>query len=190
MKILILNASPRRRGNISAMLQTMQEEAEKQGYEVTLVRVNDLNVAPCTGCMSCRTTLKCVLPDDDAQRVAGLIAATDALIIGAPCYWGNIPGQLKLLFDRIVYAMMGESAMGIPKPLHKGKRAIVVSTCTTPFPFNILFHQTSGVRRALKEILGYSGFKITATIQKGGTKAHSGITQRETARCKRAVSRL
>ena len=92
------------------------------------------------------------------------------LVVGSPCYWGNLPGELKLLFDRIVYGMMGESPKGIPLPLHKGKKAIIVSTCTTPYPFNILFNQTRGTVKALKEILKWSGFKIVATVERGGTK--------------------
>ena len=43
------------------------------------------------------------------------------------------------------YGMMGENSWGMPLPLHKGKKAIVVSTCTTPYPFNILYNQTHGV---------------------------------------------
>ena len=100
--------------------------------------------------------------------VLGILAVV--LAVGSPCYWGNLPGELKLLFDRIVYGMMGESPKGIPLPLHKGKKAIIVSTCTTPYPFNILFNQTRGTVKALKEILKWSGFKIVATVERGGTK--------------------
>lgn len=137
MNVLILNASPRPKGNISRMLGAMEEEAVKAGMQVMSVRVSDLHVVPCKGCMVCRTKQACVLPEDDAQRVLQLIGACDVLVIGAPCYWGNMPGTLKVLFDRLVYGMMGESLQGIPQPLHKGKRAMLLSTCTTPFPFNV-----------------------------------------------------
>ena len=85
-------------------------------------RVADLQISPCIGCMSCREKLKCCLPEDDAQRVLKQIEEAQALIIGAPCYWGNLPGQLKVMFDRIVYGMMGETSRGIPIGLHKGKK--------------------------------------------------------------------
>ena len=86
--------------------------------------------------------------------------------------------------------MMDESQRGFPKPLHKGKRCLLVSTSTTPWPFNILMHQSSGAIRALKEICGYSGFKIVATIQKGGTKQHTELTEREKNKCRKAVGKL
>ena len=135
MKILILNASPRPEGNIAHMLGAMREEAVRGGAEVCYEVVSRLHVRPCTGCMKCRSSRQCVLPADDAQRVLSLVAESDVLIVGAPCYWGNMPGTLKVLFDRMVYGLMGESTRGLPRPLHKGKRAILLTTCTTPWPF-------------------------------------------------------
>ena len=190
MKILILNSSPRRRGNISKMLEAMKQEAESGGAEVTFVHVSDLQVRPCIGCMKCRDSLKCCLPEDDAQEVLQAVKEADALIVGAPCYWGNLPGELKVLFDRMVYGMMGENSWGMPLPLHRGKKAIIVSTCTTPYPFNILYHQTRGVVRALKEILKWSGFKIVKTIERGGTKKHPELSDKEMARCRKSVHKL
>ena len=190
MKILIINGSPRKQGHISKMLQLMETEAKDNGDEVTVVRVADLAIRPCIGCMSCREKLKCCLPEDDAQRVLKQIEEAHALIIGAPCYWGNLPGQLKVMFDRIVYGMMGETSRGIPIGLHKGKKAVIVSTCTTPYPFNILFNQSRGVVKALKEIRKWSGFKVISAIEKGGTKQHSGLTEREVKRCRKVIRKL
>ena len=107
MKILIINASPRRGGNIHQMLTAMEEEAQALHHEVRMLRTDEMKVAPCKGCMACRKKLECVLPEDDAQHTLQQICWCDVLIVGAPCYWGNIQGQLKLLFDRMVYDMMG-----------------------------------------------------------------------------------
>ena len=109
MLLLIINGSPKRGGNIATMLNAMRDEATRRGAEVAWIDVADLHVEPCRGCMACRTAGKCTLPYDDAQRTIDLLRRADALIVGAPCYWGNIPGQLKVLFDRMVYGMMGES---------------------------------------------------------------------------------
>ena len=99
-------------------------------------------------------------------------------------------GTLKILFDRIVYGMMGENSLAVPIAKHKDKKAIIVSTSSTPWPLNILANQTRGVVRALKEILGWSGFKIVATIQKGGTLRHPEFTEKDRRKCLKAVSRL
>ena len=189
-KILILNASPRANGNISQFLSIIQQECEAGGAEVTAIRVQDLQVAPCKACMKCRSSLQCILPPDDAQRVLALIKQCDSLVVGAPCYWGNMPGTLKLLFDRMVYGMMGENSLAIPKPLHKGKKCVLVSASSTMWPFNLLANQTRGVVRALKEILGWSGFRTVATIQKAGTFRHPEFTSRDRSAALRAAHRL
>ncbi|MDD7604769.1 MAG: flavodoxin family protein [Candidatus Limisoma sp.] len=190
MNILIINASPRKTGNISRMLEVIEQEALNRGAEVNVVEVSKLTIRPCVACMTCRSTGKCVMPEDDAQRVLRMIVACDALVIGAPCYWGNIPGALKLLFDRIVYGMMGENSMAVPVALHKGKKAVIVTSSSTMWPFNIIMNQTRGVVRALKEILGWSGFKILATVQKGGTYRHPEFTDADRNKCRKAARKL
>ena len=188
--ILILNASPRRHGNISQMVEVMADECRQAGVEVQTVAVQQLDIRPCLGCMKCRTAHKCVLPEDDAQRVLKLIQQADALVVAAPCYWGNIPGTLKLLFDRIVYGMMDESEKGWPLPLHKGKRCVLVSTSTTPWPFNRIMHQSSGAIRAMKEVCRYSGLKTVATVEKGGTRHDTTLSEKDERRCRKAVRKL
>ena len=188
--ILILNASPRRHGNISQMVEVMADECRQAGVEVQTVAVQKLDIRPCLGCMKCRAAHKCVLPEDDAQRVLKLIQQADALVIAAPCYWGNIPGTLKLLFDRIVYGMMDESDKGWPLPLHKGKRCVLVSTSTTPWPFNRIMHQSSGAIRAMKEVCRYSGLKTVATVEKGGTRHDTTLSEKDERRCRKAVRKL
>lgn len=190
MKLLILNASPRPNGHIARMLEVMEKEARRLGIETERIKTNRLNIQPCTGCMTCRTRLQCVLPPDDAQRVLQLLTESDALLIGSPCYWGNMPGTLKVMFDRMVYGLMGESPKGLPRPLHKGKKALIVSTCTTPWPFNRWFDQSHGTVKALREILKWSGFRIVKTIERGGTKTHPTLSEKELERCRKAVRKL
>ena len=185
-KVLVINGSPRRKGLISRMLDIMIEEAEFNGCEVDVIRANDLNVRPCMGCMVCRSKNACVLPKDDSVEVLQKLQQADVVVIGAPCYWGNLPGQLKLLFDRMVYGMMRDTAY-FPEPLMKGKKSVLVSTSTTPWPWNILFRQTRGVIRALREILHYSGIKIVKTIERGSTAKHQQLSERDKKKCRKAI---
>lgn len=186
MDILVLNASPRKKGIISqtvdAFVQGIEDANEfdfsEEAPHVELINVNDLNFSPCKGCMFCRNHGNCCQAVDDAHKVAERIRNCDILVVASPVYWGNIPGVLKCLFDRMVYAMMGETKLGIPRPMHKGKSAYVISGCTTPFPFNIICKQTSGVVGALKEILGTSGFKIKGKVMVPGTKGKTELPKR------------
>jgi len=38
--------------------------------------------------------VKCLLAEDDSLPVLHLMQQANAIIMGAPCYWGNIPGQM------------------------------------------------------------------------------------------------
>ena len=182
MNVLIINGSPKKRGLISEMLGIFQKEAEASGASVWIVSANSLSIKPCMGCMACRTKNACVMPEDDAQRVLALIQQADVIIMGAPCYWGNIPGQLKLLFDRIVYGMMRDTDR-FPEPLMRGKKAVFLSTCTTPYPFNILMNQSRGAIRAMREIGRYAGWQIVGTHERGGTAKHPQLAPRDIKKC-------
>lgn len=190
MKILVINASPRSTGLVSQMLNIMSQEAESKGAEVETIVVNKLLIRPCTGCMNCRTHNFCSLPEDDAHRTLKKIQEADVLIIGSPCYWGNMSGYLKVLFDRMVYGLIGEGKNGIPSPKQKGKQAVIVTTSTTKWPFNIVFNQTRGVVKALKQILKYSGFSIQGIIQKGGTRTFPELTDKEQEKCRKIIHKI
>ena len=43
----------------------MKQEAESLEVETNYIRASELKVHPCIGCMKCRETLKCCLPEDD-----------------------------------------------------------------------------------------------------------------------------
>ena len=60
----------------------------------------------------------------------------------------------------------------------------------TPWPWNILFKQSRGAIRAMREIARYAGFKIVKTIERGGTAMHSELTDKDKQRCREAIERL
>jgi len=172
VNILVLNGSPRKNGNVA---KTLRREVEKmsekyENCQVIWEDICDLRFDFCNGCMACRAKKECVLEKDDAHKIAEEIKNCDMIFAGTPVYWGNVNGKMKALFDRLVAVMMAESKSGIPLALHKGKRALIVTSCTTPFPFNYLCGQSTGAVRALKEILKSSGFKIAKTINISNTK--------------------
>lgn len=173
MRVLVINGSPRKKGNIATMLHSIVDSMESA--DVHWIDVNDLNIHPCIGCMKCRTSGLCVLHQDDGHRMAEEMKQCDTLVLGTPVYWGNMSGQMKLMFDRIVPSMMGESKLGIPIPLHKGKKAIIVTACTTVWPFSWMFRETTNTNHAMKEILHYSGFKVIGKLVLPGTKKMTAI---------------
>jgi NAD(P)H-dependent FMN reductase len=101
MDILAIVGSPRKGGNTDILVDRVIRGAKSQllDISVTKIYVNDLELEPCQGDVSCRKTGKCVISDDMA-RVLEMIEEADALILGSPLYRGYLPGQMKVLMDR------------------------------------------------------------------------------------------
>jgi putative NADPH-quinone reductase len=175
MKILILNGSPRKNGTVATLLKAVAEPITNK-HETEWIDVCKLDMKFCTACMACRDKGTCVLPEDDAHRVGKKIQEADTLIIGTPTHWGNMCAPLKLLFDRNVPVFMGESPKGMPEPRQKGKRAVILTACTTPWPFNVILPESRGAIRAVKEVLHYGGYKVVGTITRPGTKRSKEIS--------------
>ena len=162
MNVLIIHASPRRKGVTSTLLSEI-EAAISSAHEVETVRIHDLKIKPCIGCMKCRPDQACILPRDDAHVLAEKVRWADFIIIGCPVYWGNMPGTLKLFFDRNVPLFEYAEAKAIryvPKPQLRGKRAGLVVSSVGPFPYNLLRSQSRGTIGSLKTILKAGGVRI------------------------------
>lgn len=162
MNVLMIHASPRRKGVTSTLLYEI-EASINSVHKIETVRISDLEMKPCIGCMKCRPDQPCILPRDDAQVLAEKVKWSDFIIIGCPVYWGNMPGSLKLFFDRNVPLFEYAEAKAIryvPKPQLRGRRAALVVSCIAPFPYNLLRSQSRGTIGALRTILKAAGVRI------------------------------
>ncbi len=188
-KVLVLNGSPRRGGTVETMLRGVVDGLGGAA-EVQWVDVCKLELAHCIACMKCRPDGVCVLPQDDAHDVAEMLGGCDGLVIGTPTHWGNMSSPLKTLFDRMVPALIGEQKSGLPLPRHKGKPAIVLTACTTQWPFNFILAQSRGALRAMGGILHYAGFRSVARLAAPGTKGKSQISPKALQKAEAAGRRM
>lgn len=170
------------------MLGRAAETAAKAGADVRVINLYGKNIRHCTGCMACRSKKKCVI-DDDINEIASAITSADSIVIGAPCYWGNMPGILKTMFDRLVYIVIADGKGMMPKPLLKGKKALVIAASTTPMPWARLFGQTSGTVKSITKILKLGGVKVMRSIQIGGTVTKS-VSENILSKVDKKISKL
>jgi multimeric flavodoxin WrbA len=176
MKVLILNGGPRKKGATSTILNKISEGAAEK-HVIDLVQVYDLKMKPCVGCLKCRPDKECVMPEDDAQIVGRKIKDADVVVVGSPTYWGNMTGPLKTLFDRNV-TTIGYFNGGLPKPNHKGKRAVIVTSSASPWPFNLISSQSGGAVRSIKTVLKGGGFKIIGVINMSSSKKKPEVPEK------------
>jgi multimeric flavodoxin WrbA len=180
MNIVAIYSSPRKRSITSCILTEIINNIPSY-HKVESFDINKLKIKPCTGCLQCRPDKECVLPYDDAHLLADRIRTSDLIIIGAPTYWGNIPGTLKIFFDRCVTTFEYAEAKAVlkpPKPLLKGKKCIIITSSGSPFPYNQLLSQSRGAIKALKSILKAGGIKIIKIINVANAYAFEKNSQK------------
>jgi multimeric flavodoxin WrbA len=76
--------------------------AVAEGAAVRMLRLTDLHLDSCTGCMRCVIGGKpCPLNDDMAWLVE-TIQAAEGLVLAAPTYFLGAPAVIKLVLDRLL----------------------------------------------------------------------------------------
>ena len=118
MRILGLIGSSRPLGNTELLVTEVAKAAVEVGQQIVvrLVRLTDLRLSYCTGCMHCATQDGGPCPlDDDMEFLLSEYQSADALILGAPAYTLLPPGPLKLIADRLIM-QLARSDWAAPKP--------------------------------------------------------------------------
>ncbi|NQS92441.1 MAG: flavodoxin family protein [Chloroflexi bacterium] len=99
-KILILNGSPRKKGNTAVLADQLSAGAIEVGAEVEQVYLHGLDIRPCDACDYCQEGGKGCVISDDMQDLYPKMLAADAIVIASPVYWYNMTAQTKLCIDR------------------------------------------------------------------------------------------
>lgn len=123
MNILVLNGSPRPRGNTKQMVEAFREGAVSAGHTVEVVDVCKMRISGCLACEYCHTrgSGSCV-QKDDMQEIYKLLKNAEMLVIASPIYYHGISGQLKCVIDRFY------SAAYPNRPSFLKKVAIILSS--------------------------------------------------------------
>jgi multimeric flavodoxin WrbA len=99
MDVLVFLGSPRKKGNTEVLTQAVLEGVTQAGGTPEIIRLNDLQIAPCISCGGCDKTGKCVVEDDMIPLYKKIIA-TDRIIIASPIYFYGVTAQAKAFIDR------------------------------------------------------------------------------------------
>jgi multimeric flavodoxin WrbA len=130
-KILILNGSPKKKGNTATLVDWFSRGAESQGAEVEIVRTASLKYKT-IGCISCRKCQKsdkyeCCI-DDEAKPVLAKMADVDVIVFATPLYFFSASAQLKLIFDRMFSLYKWDNQAGTMETPLKGKTLILLAS--------------------------------------------------------------
>lgn len=101
-KIVILNGSPRRNGNTSALVQKFTEGAERAGNTVTEFFLDKMNIHGCKGCFGGHSSRECpCVQQDDMAQIYPAVKECDVVILATPLYYWNMSGQIRTAIDRL-----------------------------------------------------------------------------------------
>ena len=101
-KIVILNGSPRRKGNTSARVKAFTEGAESAGNTVTEFFLDEMNIHGCKGCFGGHSSRECpCVQKDDMDRIYPAVKESDVVVLATPLYYWNMSGQIRTAIDRL-----------------------------------------------------------------------------------------
>ncbi len=101
MKVIAINGSPRKNGNTSHALNSMQDIFIKNDIEFEVIHLGNKPISNCIACNACdKLDGKCSLKNDIHNEVCDKIANADGVIFGAPVYYAGIAGGMKSFMDR------------------------------------------------------------------------------------------
>lgn len=101
-KIVVLNGSPRKNGNTSALVSAFAAGAQSAGNTVTIFHLDSMDIHGCKGCMGGgkNPDTPCV-QRDDMDKIYPAYKEADVVVLASPLYYWNLSGQLRCAFDRL-----------------------------------------------------------------------------------------
>lgn len=171
MNVLVLNGSPRAKGNTSALVEVFRKEAERLGHTVHVVQIGKMEIRGCKNCNACRRTLngECV-QKDDLQSVLPYMRTCEVLILATPIYYYSMAGQLHCAIERMY------SFERLPK---LRKAALIMTAAGGGFDSAYATYRDA--------FLGHMGAQNLGVITSIGAESHSEAKQEEVRQLARRI---
>lgn len=101
-KIVVLNGSPRKYGNTSALVRKFSEGAKSVGNTVMEFFLDDMDIHGCKGCFGGHSSRECpCVQKDDMAQIYPAVRECDVVVLATPLYYWNMSGQLRTAIDRL-----------------------------------------------------------------------------------------
>ncbi len=121
MKVLMLNGSPRAKGNTALALEEMKKIFDAEGIETELIQIGQRDIRGCIACSRCKETGRCVF-DDLVNEVAPKFEACDGLVVGSPVYYASANATLVAFLTRLFYSTPFDKTMKVGAAVAAARR--------------------------------------------------------------------
>lgn len=158
-KIIVLNGSPRKNGNTSALVKAFREGAESAGHSVTEFWLGGMDIHGCRGCCAGGKNPEspCV-QKDDMEQIYPAYKEADVVVLASPLYYWTISGQLKCAFDRLF--AVAECDPGYTNP--RKESALLMAAEGNGFEETVYWYD---------RLMGHIGWKDCGKVLCGGVMA-------------------
>ena len=101
-EIIILNGSPRKKGNTSALAAEFTRGAKEAGHTVTEFFLDSMDIHGCKGCFGGHSSRECpCVQKDDMMQIYPAVKGCDVIVLATPLYYWNMSGQIRTAVDRL-----------------------------------------------------------------------------------------
>ena len=121
MKVLMINGSPKSKGNTALALEEMKKVFEEEGVECTVVHVGSKDIRSCMDCGRCRELKKCVF-DDVVNETQQAFAECDGIVVGTPVYYASANASLVAYLTRLFFSFPGDKRMKVGAAVSVARR--------------------------------------------------------------------
>ena len=128
LKVLMLNGSPRKNGNVALAFSEMEKTFEQNGVVYENILLGRMDIRGCIACETCRKNKKCAF-DDIVNELAVKFEQADGLVIGSPVYYGSANGTLMSALQRLFYSTSFDKSFKVGTSVVSARR----SGCTATF---------------------------------------------------------
>lgn len=105
-KVLLINGSPRAKGNTRLALEEVACTLGEEGVDTEIVNIGKGAVQGCIACGMCGREGRCTFRDDLYSGILSIVkGGIDGLVVGSPVYYGGPNGSLCALLDRVFYSL-------------------------------------------------------------------------------------
>lgn len=100
MKVLILEGSPRIKGNSAILCDEFEKGAIEAGCEVEKIHITRKKIGGCFGCDACQKNGGICVQKDDMTEIKDKMIEADIIVLASPIYFYTMSSQMKALIDR------------------------------------------------------------------------------------------
>lgn len=112
MKVLIINGSPKEKGNTAVAIENMIDVFKSQDIETEVMHIGNKSIRGCVACGQCGTKGKCAF-DDEVNEAAKKFADADGLVLASPVYYASANATLIAFLDRLFYSSQFDKTMKV-----------------------------------------------------------------------------